>query len=214
MSDNPQNPGPEGNGPPQPVGSDPATYSQKFSHAPVAARVPEKVGRGVFSTGVCIQDTPTEFILDFLQALARPTGVVARVVLTPPVMAGLVGRMRESLNAYIQTFGPPQPLPKPPPNQPKPSIQDIYEQFKLPEEMYSGSYANSFLIAYGPAEFCFDFITGFYPTASVSTRAYLSAQQIPRMLDTLSMALQQHYQRYHQPGGPQQPPPAAPPAQP
>src|SRR4051812_27492021 len=100
MSDNPQTPNPEG-GPPQPVGQDPATYSQKFSHAPVAARVPEKVGRGVFSTGVCIQDTPTEFILDFLQALARPTGVVARVVLTPPVMAGLVGRLRETLSSYI-----------------------------------------------------------------------------------------------------------------
>ena len=92
------------------------------------------------------------------------------MVLTPPVMAGLVGRLHETLSSYIQNFGAPQPLPKPPPNQPKPSIQDIYEQFKLPEEMYSGSYANSFLIAFGPAEFCFDFITGFFPTASVSTR--------------------------------------------
>lgn len=216
MSDLPQNPGPEGQ-PAQPAG-DPATYSQKFSHAPVAARVPEKVGKGVFSTGICIQDTPTEFIVDFLQSLSRPAAIVARVIITPPVMGGFVQSLRENLNRYIQSFGAPTPLPKPPPNQPKPSIQEIYEHFKMPEDLYSGSYANSFLIAHGPSEFCFDFITGFFPTAAVSCRAYLSAQQIPRMLDTLNMAFIQHQQRYanfYQGQPPQAPPaPEAPPQNP
>jgi len=200
-----QNPNPP-QGDPQQSGQDPATFSQKFSHAPVAARVPERVARGVFSTGVCIQDTPTEFILDFLQALSKPSAVVSRVVLAPPVMAGLINTLRDALQRYTQAFGAPAPMPKPPQNRP-PTIQEIYEHFKLPEEMYSGTYANSFVVTNDPAEFGIDFITGFYPTAAVSSRIYLSAQQIPRVLDTLGAAMQQHQVRYHGAPPQQQPPP-------
>lgn len=208
MGEQQSNPFPQGDPNPQQSGQDPGTFSQKFSHAPVAARVPERVARGVFSTGVCIQDTPTEFILDFLQALSRPTAVVARVILAPAAMAGFINTLRDSLNRYAQAFGPPTPLPKPPQNRP-PSIQEIYEHFKLPEEMYSGVYANSFVVANDPAEFAIDFITGFYPTAAVSCRVYLAAQQLPRVLDTLGAAMQQHamrYQQQQQPPPPQQPP--------
>ena len=204
----PDQPNPFSQGDPlPPPGQDPATYSQRFNHAPVAARVPERVARGVFSTGVCIQDTPSEFILDFLQALSHPRAVTARVVLSPLAMMSFVNAMRDGLQRYTQTFGPPAPLPKPPPQRP-PTIQEIYEQFKLPEEMYSGSYANTFMISSSPSEFSIDFITGFYPTASVSNRIYLSAQQFPRVLETLGAALQQHQVRYQQqPLQQQQPPP-------
>jgi hypothetical protein len=208
MGDQQPNPFSQGDPSPQQSGQDPATFSQKFSHAPVAARVPERIARGVFSTGVCIQDTPTEFILDFLQALARPTAVVARVVIAPPVMGAFINTLRDSLQRFAQAFGPPAPLPKPPQNKP-PTIQEIYEHFKLPEEMYSGVYANSFMVTNDPAEFAVDFITGFYPTAAVSCRVYLSAQQLPRVLDTLGAAMQQHQIRYHG----QQPPPQQPPPQ-
>ena len=193
---------PQGDPPPQQSGQDPATFTQKFSHSPVAARVPERIARGVFSSGVCIQDTPTEFVLDFLQALSKPAAVVSRIVVAPPVMGGLIQTLRNGLNQYSQNFGAPAPLPRPPQNRP-PTIQEIYETFKLPEELYSGIYSNSFLINFDPAQFVIDFITGFYPTASVSARVYLSAQQVPRVLDAMGGAMQQHIARYHQ----QQPPP-------
>ena len=181
-----QNSGPQGpDDAPKPTGSDDGTYTQKFSHSPVAARVPEKIGRGIFSTGVLVQDGPGEFVLDFLQGLARPPSIAARVVLSPIAMVSFVNSLKENLGNFTRTFGAPAALPKPP-TQNRPTIQELYDHFKLPEELMSGVYANSFLIAHAPSEFVFDFITGFFPTAAVSCRAYLSAQQIPRLLDTLT----------------------------
>ncbi len=37
-------------GEPQPTG-DPGAFTQEFQHSQVSARIPEKVGRGMFSTG-------------------------------------------------------------------------------------------------------------------------------------------------------------------
>ncbi|HET6251466.1 MAG TPA: DUF3467 domain-containing protein [Tepidisphaeraceae bacterium] len=210
-----ENPNPfSGDEVPKPAASDEGTYTQKFSHSPVAARVPEKIGRGIFSTGVLIQDGPGEFVLDFLQGLAKPPTIAARVILSPLAMHSFVNSLRENLGNFTKSFGAPQPLPKPPTPH-RPTIQELYEHFKLPEELLSGVYSNSFLIAHGPSEFVFDFITGFYPTAAVSARTYLSAQQIPRLLDTLTSSLAQHQQRFGAPvpippQAPPQPPPASP----
>jgi hypothetical protein len=74
------------------------------------------------------------------------------------------------------------------------------------------------LIGHSPSEFLLDFITGFYPTAAVSNRIYLSAQQVPRVMDTLTAALQTYQRRFQprpaQPGQGQQtplnPPPPGP----
>ena len=220
-----QPPPPPGNPPPGPGPEGPAgVFSQPFQNQPVAARVPEKVGHGIFTTGVLVQDGPYEFVLDFLQALSRPPKVGARVVLAPGVMDALVRTLNDNLNRFIQTFGPPQPLPKP--NvQRRPSIQEIYENFKLTEDQWSGAYANSVLVGHGPAEFFLDFITGFYPTAAVSCRIFFAAQQAPRMLETLRTSMQnfqrrvaaqrqahqQQQQHQHEEPLEPPPPPAAPP---
>jgi hypothetical protein len=178
-------------------------FSQPFRNQPVAARVPAHLVRGAFTTGLLVQDGPNEFVIDFLQGLSRPPQIAARVVLSPGVMDALVRTLSDNLNKHVQTFGPPAPLPKPQQQRP-PNIQEIYENFKLPEELWSGAYANSVLIGHGAAEFFMDFITGFYPTAAVSNRVYFAAQQAPRMLDTLRMSLQQYHRKR---SGQQQPPP-------
>lgn len=170
-------------------------FSQQFQNQPVAARVPTTVGKGIFTTGVVIQDGVNEFVLDFLQGLSRPPQIAGRVVLAPGTMDALVRTMDENLNKFIQQFGPPAPLP-PPPTQRRPSIQEIYENFKLPEELWSGTYANSVMVGHGASEFFMDFITSFYPTAAVACRVYFAAQQAPRILDTLRLSYQQ-YQRKH-----------------
>src|SRR5438552_18982930 len=73
---------PEDAGANQPAnGSGPT--SQEFQHSQVSARVPEKVGRGVFSTGVLVLQTGTEFLLDFVQGMVQPRQVAARVVMAP-----------------------------------------------------------------------------------------------------------------------------------
>jgi hypothetical protein len=211
MDEGNPNAGPFGGGEQQPGG--PGAYSQQISHSPVSARVPERVARGVLSTGVIVLDSPNEFVLDFLQGLSRPPQIVARVVLPPAVMFSFVASVRDNLGKYTERFGPPAPLPKPP-QQNRPTIQELYEHFKLPDDLLSGTYSNSVLIGHSPSEFLFDFITGFFPTAAVSSRVYLSAQQVPRVLETLASALVTYQKRFQPRPAPQQQPPHQPPEPP
>jgi hypothetical protein len=162
--------------------------------------VPDRWNRGVLTTGVVVLDSPHEFVLDFMQGLTRPYQVVARVVIAPTMMDKLIATAQDNLAKYTQQFGPPAPLPKPP--QQRPTIQEIYENFKLPDEQLSGAYCNSILIGHSPAEFYIDFVTAFYPTAAVSARVLMAAQQFPRLVDTLNVALTQW--RKKQRGGEQQ----------
>src|SRR3982751_4318477 len=84
-----QNPGGPNPNQPQPEGNS-GQFNQRIAHAPVTARVPEKVSRGVFSTGVIVIDGPFEFVLDFVMGLVQPRQVVARVVMSPVVVAQFV----------------------------------------------------------------------------------------------------------------------------
>jgi len=166
-----------------------------FSHQPVAARVPEKVARGVLSTGQLVLDGTKEFVIDFLNGLTRPHQVSARVVLAPSTMAELIQALQQNLDNYSKSFGPPQPPPIPQ-NVPKPTIQEIYENFKLPDDLLGGAYANSVLIGHSATEFFFDFITGFYPNSAVSSRVFMAAPQIPRFVTMLTTAMQSYQARY------------------
>ena len=171
---------------------------QQYSHQPVSARVTDRVSRGVYSTGQVILDSPKEFIVDFLQGLTRPQQVAARVVMHPATLAEFATALRQNLEGYTRTFGPPPALPPPGPN--RPTIQEIYENFKLPEDLLSGVYANAVLIGHSVTEFFLDFITTFYPTPAVSARVYLPAPMVPRLLASLDTSLQQYRARYTSPG--------------
>src|SRR5580658_6847443 len=190
MDDGKNDPG-QNAGPPN---NDLGTYAQQFQHQPVAARVPERVARGAFTTGVLVLDSPNEFVLDFLQGLTRPYQIAARVIVVPAVMEQIVTASGDNLEKYTQSYGLPPQLPKPP--QRRPTIAEIYENFKLSDDMLSGAYANSVMVGHSPADFFFDFITGFYPTAAVSSRVVTAAPFVPRMLDTLNLALQNYHKRH------------------
>lgn len=180
-------------GEPQPAG-DSGQFTQQFRHQQVSALVPEKAARGTFSTGVLILQGAQEFILDFILTLARPHQVAARVILPPNVAYSLIGALKQNLDNYRAKFGDPPPLPKPPANYKPPSVEEIYEQLKMPDQVNSGTYSNNVMITHSPSEFCFDFITSFYPRSSVAERVFLSAPQVPRMLETLQRSWDQ-YQR-------------------
>jgi hypothetical protein len=200
-------PGPGGHGP-----NKEGTFSQEFRHQPVSARVPERLTRGILSTGVLVLDGPNEFVLDFMQALTRPFAVAARVVVTPAVMEQFVAAVRDNIARYEQRFGVIPPLPKPPTDR-RPTLQEIYDEFKLPEEQMSGNYANAVMVGHSASEFFFDFITNFYPTSAVSSRVFLSSQQMPRLLDAVTVAFgrfQQRVQQARQQGNPPQQPPQNP----
>lgn len=196
IPNNPSDGANPGNGGPEKTPSgDPGVDRQELRHSPVSARVPERVGRGVLSNGVAVLDSPTEFIVDFFQGLSRPPLIVARVVMAPRNLASFQAALRENFDRYTKSFGAPPPLP-PPPAQ-RPTIQEIYDTYRLPEELLSGGYANSVMITHSPSEFGFDFITGFFPTAAVSSRVYMSAPHIPRVISALTNAMKQFEQRYN-----------------
>ncbi len=169
--------------------------TENIQHQPVAARVPEKVARGIFCTGQVILDSPKEFVIDFLQGLTRPYQVVSRVVLTPQTVAELADALSKNIEAYTKNYGPPPAVPGPPPKS-RPTLQEIYENFRLPEELMSGTYANSVMIGHSPTEFFMDFISGFYPISAVAARVFMPVQQIPRFQTALLSSLENHRQRF------------------
>ncbi len=169
--------------------------SQHIQHSPTSARVPEKVSRGIFSTGLIVLQAGSEFVFDFLQRLTRPPQVAARVVVPAGMMPGLLNALRENIQRYETTFGNIPPLQPPPPGaQPMP-LDQVYADLKLPDDMLSGVYANAALITHSQAEFCLDFITNFYPRSAVSCRVYLAAAHVPNIVQTLNQAHKQFQQR-------------------
>jgi hypothetical protein len=199
VSDQPPQNNPFAQGDPTPAPKEPPPFS---------ARVPEKV-RGVYCTAQVIHDSPKEFILDFMQGLSRPFQVVARVVITPATMAEFIAAYEKNVESYTKNFGAP-PAPPKPPDERRPTIEEIYEHYKLTDDMHSGVYANTVLMGHSPTEFFFDFITSFYPTPAVSARVIIPAPQGPRFLGTLKNSLTQYQQRYMG-KPPEQPPPTPPP---
>src|SRR5438105_1102770 len=118
-------------------------YTQEVQHSQVSARVPEKVGRGVFSTGAMVFQGPHEFVIDFVLRMAHPHQITARVVLPASIVPSVIGALRENLNKYQSKFGRPPSAP-PPRNPPAPPpIEDIYSQLKLPDDLLSCVYANA-----------------------------------------------------------------------
>jgi hypothetical protein len=151
----------------------------------LSARVPEHVSRGVFSTGVLVMTGPNEFVLDFIQNLGGPALVAARVVMPSTTVGQFIKALETNLDLYKNRFGEPPELPRPPQPAKKPSVQQIYDDLKVSDEVMVGSYANGVMIGHGAAEFKFDFLANLVPQPAVSCRVYLAAPQVPRLLESL-----------------------------
>lgn len=138
---------------------------------------------------------PSEYVVDFLQTIGRPHRVARRVIVPHPVMPQFIDALNTNLDLYKSRFGEP---PAPPQNQNqarRPSPQEIYDDLKLPDEVLSGVYANGVMIGHGASEFGLDFLTSFFPQSAVSARVFVSAGQVPRLLESLKSAVRQLEQR-------------------
>src|SRR4029079_18066543 len=114
MSDE-THPDPTGN--PRSAGGN--TYHQEVQHSPATARVPDAVGRGVFSTHAIVMQGAHEFLIDFIQSLAPPRRVVARIIMPTSVVPLFIGALDDNLRKYANVFGPPTRMQAPP--TPRPS---------------------------------------------------------------------------------------------
>ena len=93
---------------------------QQIQHSSATARVPDEIGRGVFATAVVVLHGPNEYTIDFIQSLARPNRVAARIILPPVVANQFVLALEQALEKYRVSFGhlphqpqPPQPVENP-----------------------------------------------------------------------------------------------------
>ncbi len=185
--------------PPNPPegGGGPPSEQVRVQH--ISARVPETVSRGAFSTGMIVMTGATEFILDFVQNIGHPPQVAARVVMPHNTLPQFIQALRTNLDMYVQRFGQPPELPRPQPGAKQPTAQEIYDELKMPDTLLSGAYANGVMIGHTASEFKLDFLTNLFPHSAVSARVFLSAPQIPRILESLSNTFQQYQQRLRQP---------------
>jgi hypothetical protein len=191
----------ENEGKPTPP-SNPNTFSQEVQIANLSARVPEKVARGSLATGVLVLQAANEFILDFLVRMNQPHQVSARVILPVNLVPQLIEALKANLENYKKTFGvspPSMPMPNPPPT--PPPIDEIYRDLKIADETLMGAYANSVMVVHNFSEFCLEFISNFYPKAVITSRVYLSAPQVPVMVNTLTQSWA-NYQAKRQAGPP------------
>jgi hypothetical protein len=61
-------------------------------------------------------------------------------------------------------------------------------------------------MSHGAAEFTFDFITRFFPNATVAARVFLAAPQVPKLLESLTASLGRYKVRMEQAKRDQPPP--------
>jgi len=205
------------------MSNDPSTPQDRLDpddrQQSLRARVPDHVAGGHFSTGVIVMTGPNEFIVDFLQTIGRPHRVASRVIIPHAVMPQFIEALDKNLSIYRERFGEPPSPPKAPadPRERRPTPQEIYDDLKMPDEVLSGAYANGVMIGHGASEFGLDFLTSFYPQSAVSSRVFLAAGQVPRLLESLVGSMRQlQQQRGILPppsSPPQNPPPQNPPLQ-
>ncbi len=214
--------------------NDPEQPVQQIQHSSATARIPDEIGRGVFATAVIVLHGVHEYTIDFVQSLARPNRVAARIILPPAVANQFVLALEQALEKYQSSFGgiPHEPNPsqqaqrlpsekntapsdnlqtegittakttaenstsKAPsptsnsPNSTQPApIADIYDNLKLPDDMLGGVYANMASISHTGSEFCFDFITQFFPRSAVTARVYMAAPRVPELLNSLKRSI-------------------------
>ena len=123
--------------------------------------------------------------MDFVQNLGQPAQIAARVVMPHATMPQFIQALKTNLQMYTDRFGAPPELPPPPPQERKPTLQEIYDDLKISDETLLGAYANGVMIGHAASEFKFDFLANVVPHPAVSSRVYLSAPQVPRLLMSL-----------------------------
>ena len=175
--------------------NEPPQDPQQKQQQHMSARVPDKVGPGIFSTGVLVMTGNTEFVLDFVQNLGQPAQIASRVVMPHSTMPQFIQALKTNLELYTNRFGTPPELPAPNPNQKKPTLQEIYDDLKIADETLPGAYANGVMIGHAASEFKFDFLANMMPTAAVSARVYLSAPHVPRLLQSLTKTYDEFQKR-------------------
>lgn len=123
-------------------------------------------------------------------------------VTPPPIPSDLGGPVwaEQGTQHHEQPGQTPAPAPTVPENAP-PHVERVYDDLKFPDELLGGSYANAVMIRHTADEFCFDFITNFYPRSAVTSRVYLAVGRVPPLFEAMASALKKYQRRAIDPPG-------------
>jgi len=116
---------------------------QQIQHSSATARIPDEIGRGVFATAVIVLHGANEYTIDFVQSLARPNRVAARVILPPAVASQFVIALEQAIEKYAASYGQPprEPRPPQPVAQPQPAAEQAAAAGGQPGEAGGGQSA-------------------------------------------------------------------------
>ena len=73
---------------------------------------------------------------------------------------------------------------------------DLYDDIIVPDEVQVGVYANGLIIGHTNSEFKLDFVSNMFPKSVVTSRIFMSAPQLIRLLDTLERTLRQFDEKH------------------
>jgi hypothetical protein len=82
------------------------------------------------------------------------------------------------------------------PNTSKQNPLDLYDDIIVPDEVQVGVYANGLIIGHTNSEFKLDFVSNMFPKSVVTSRIFMSAPQLVRLLDTLERTVQQFDEKH------------------
>jgi hypothetical protein len=78
----------------------------------------------------------------------------------------------------------------------KPNALDLYDDITVSDEVQVGVYANGLIIGHTDSEFKLDFVSNMFPKSVVTTRIFMSAPQLVKLLGTLERTVQQFDQKH------------------
>lgn len=109
----------------------------------------------------------------------------------PEAVSGATSPLVENSSEQISgDAGSDIPAEAPQSPSPTPSIDDIYDELKIPESVAAGRYANAVMVRHSGTEFCFDFIANFYPRSVVTSRVYMAVPHVPPVLSSILRSMQ------------------------
>jgi len=158
-------------------------------------RIDPLIKPGVYATGLAVIHSQEEFMLDFINGVAAPALVAARIVVTSQQLKRILRVLRENIRLYEEAFGV---LPAIAANAPSRNTNagDLYAQLHVPDELLGGSYSNTMTSRYTRDIFILDFMTKFPPIAKVVSRVLISTQQIRSISGAIEDNIAQYEKRY------------------
>ncbi len=152
--------------------------------------------------GTTLQEKPTVQLVTAAGSTSDPVGTSAKPVGASNSEGSVTSHsVPDTPKIQNESGAPPESSERPSSGQSVPPVassvsrhaspQEVYDELKLRDELLSGTYANAVMIGHGPHEFCFDFITNFYPQSAVSCRVFMAAGHVGRLLESLRASWEQ-----------------------